>query len=170
MQSFSSSPKSSSPICVGWPSTSPPSSNNSAASSVSSTYSTNSTTWTSSSSYKTSMSCAFPSWPSRNSLSPPLKASDSAASYSSNNNAPSSYISDFDLFPEDLADECDVPFLDEAPAPPRDYILPPAAVPLMPLFAPAKPTFKKRRRSSKKSRPMGKPMTPISECPIAAPE
>jgi len=86
------------------------------------------------------------------------------------NNVPSAYISDFDLFPEDLEDDCEVPYLDEAPAPPREYTMP-VAMPLLPVYASTRPydDGKKRRRSSKnKPRQMGKPMSPIAEMPTAA--
>jgi hypothetical protein len=86
------------------------------------------------------------------------------------NNIPSAYISDFDLFEEELDEDCEVPYLDEAPAPPREYKFP-IAMPLLPVYASQRPYCdnKKKRRSSKnKSRPMGKPMSPIAEIPNAA--
>jgi hypothetical protein len=76
---------------------------------------------------------------------------------------PSSYISDFDLYPEDL-DQDEVPYLEEAPAPPREYV--PIAAPLAPLYASERPK-NKRRRSSKKVIKFAKPMTPIAESPVA---
>jgi len=88
------------------------------------------------------MACAFPSWKTT---------------------APNSFISDEDLFFDDLLDG-QTPFLSEAPAPPRD-VFAPVAVPLLPLFAPEKPKKQQRRRSSGKKRRSSKPMTPISESP-----
>jgi hypothetical protein len=72
-----------------------------------------------------------------------------------------------DLFLDDLADEDAVPFLEEAPAPPRMYPAVAMPMPLLPLHAPEK--SKKRRRSSKKARAM-KQMTPIAESPLAPSE
>ncbi|KAK8156262.1 hypothetical protein BKA80DRAFT_256929 [Phyllosticta citrichinensis] len=100
-------------------------------------------------------SCAYPSWPTGNSFS--------TGSY--RNNTPSSYISDADLFPDDLLDSA--PILEKAPAPPRMPPMPePAQMPLLPLYA----SPKKRRSSSKKQRRPSKPMTPIAESPSKAPE
>jgi hypothetical protein len=100
-------------------------------------------------------------------------AQDSSAmkqnSSNSYNNIPSAFISDFDLFPEDL-EEDELPYLEEAPAPPREYSFP-IAMPLLPVYASERPygENKKRRRSSKnKTRQMGKPMSPIAEMPNAA--
>jgi len=139
---FTSSPSSSassSPISIGWPSQS--------STSLASSYSRREI-----SSSSKSMTCAFPSWPTGPSLSP------------FHTSAPSSFISDADLFPDDLLDgEADVPLLEEAPAPPREIPLP-VAMPLLPLYAPEKPK-KQRRRSSNKKRRSSKPMTPIAESP-----
>lgn len=100
-------------------------------------------------------SCAYPSWPTGNSF----------GSGSYRNNTPSSYISDADLFPDDLLDSA--PILEEAPAPPRVPPMPePVQMPLLPLYA----SPKKRRSSSKKQRRPSKPMTPIAESPAKAPE
>jgi hypothetical protein len=100
--------------------------------------------------------CAYPSWPSGNSLS------------AFRTSAPSAFISDLDLFPDDILDESGfnaAPLLHEAPAPPRQAPLA-QAFPLLPLYASEKP--KKRRRSSgRKQRRPSKPMTPISESPEA---
>lgn len=99
--------------------------------------------------------CAYPSWPTGNSL----------CSGSFRTSAPSAFISDEDLFPEDLLDG-DAVFLSEAPAPPRDERFVQAfPAPLLPLYAPEKP--KKRRRSTRSSKPRrpSKPMTPIIESP-----
>jgi hypothetical protein len=145
---FVSSPgssASSSPISVGWPSASSRSS--------SSSYSGRSI-----SSSSKSMTCAFPSWPTGPSLSgfqSPFHSS-----------APSAFISDLDLFPEDLLEGA-TPYLQEAPAPPREHVIP-TAMPLQPLFAIEKPK-KQRRRSSGKKRSSSKPMTPIVES-LEAPE
>jgi hypothetical protein len=144
---------SSSPISIGWPSSSSSSSLASTSSSRSSWPQENST-----SSLSNNLICAYPSWPSRSSL---------CSSYSSQNSAPTSYLSDFELFPEDLEDETAVPHLDEAPAPPRAVPMSSAVLPLLPLYA--APEKKRRRRSSRKLRP-AKPMTPIAESPIRAPE
>jgi len=137
---FGSSPSSSassSPISIGWPS----------ASSTSSSFYTG----RSISSSSKSMTCAFPSWPTGPSLSP------------FHTSAPTAFISDADLFFDDLLDgETNVPLLHEAPPPPRDVPLPAAAMPLQPLFAPEK-AKKPRRRSSGKKRRSSKPMTPIAE-------
>lgn len=101
--------------------------------------------------------CAYPSWPSGNSLS------------AFRTSAPSAFISDLDLFPDDILDDESgfnaAPLLHEAPAPPRQAPLA-QAFPLLPLYASEKP--KKRRRSSgRKQRRPSKPMTPISESPEA---
>ncbi|TKA63897.1 hypothetical protein B0A49_11540 [Cryomyces minteri] len=95
--------------------------------------------------------CAFPSWPTGTSL------------YSMRGSGPSAFISDEDLFLDDLLDEDEVkhaPYLREAPAPPR----PAPAVTvrcLLPLVASVKP--KKPRSNSKTHRRPSKPMTPIAE-------
>jgi hypothetical protein len=86
---------------------------------------------------------------------------------------PSSFISDAELFGDDDLechnDELHAPYLQYAPAPPREYAMPPQiAMPLLPLHAPSK-TERKRRRSSRKASPRAKPMTPISES-IETPE
>jgi hypothetical protein len=75
---------------------------------------------------------------------------------------PSSFISDWDLFPEDLLDESDVPLLDEAPPPPRVPTMP---LPLLPLYAPVRP--KTRRRSSRRSSKQVAALAPIAELPAA---
>jgi len=80
-----------------------------------------------------------------------------------NFDVPNAYISDFDLFPEDLEDENAVPCLEEAPAPPRQV----QAMPLLPLFAPERPRNNKKRRSSRKQPKLPKMMTPIVESPLA---
>jgi len=82
------------------------------------------------------------------------------STYSNHYDVPNSYISDFDLFPEDLEDENAIPILEEAPAPPRDV-----AMPLLPLFATERPRNKKRR-SSRKQTKLPKAMTPIAESPL----
>ncbi|KAF2088881.1 hypothetical protein K490DRAFT_64092 [Saccharata proteae CBS 121410] len=98
-------------------------------------------------------SCAYPSWPSGNSLGPYERTSAS------------SYISDADLFPDELLD-C-APLLERAPAPPREILMPaPAPQPLAPLYASSKPRKMRRSSSNKKSRPV-KPMSLISESPKA---
>ncbi|EOD47085.1 hypothetical protein GTA08_BOTSDO05449 [Neofusicoccum parvum] len=100
-------------------------------------------------------SCAYPSWPTGNCF----------GSGAYRNNTPSSYISDEDLFGDDLLGGA--PLLEEAPAPPRVPQMPQqVAQPLLPLYA----TPKKRRASSKKQRRPSKPMSPISESPEKAPE
>ncbi|OCK78906.1 hypothetical protein K432DRAFT_81276 [Lepidopterella palustris CBS 459.81] len=100
--------------------------------------------------------CAYPSWPTGNSLA--FRTS-----------APSSFISDLDLFPEDLDEESGfgyAPLLHEAPAPPRQPPLA-QAFPLLPLYASEKPKKQRRRSSGRKQRRPSKPMTPISESPEA---
>ena len=97
--------------------------------------------------------CACPSWPTGPSLD--------------HRSAPSSYISDADLFGEDFDDDFACPFLDKAPAPPRVYPMAQAMPVLPPLYAPKKPKSE-RRRSSGKQRRTSKPMTPISESPEQA--
>ncbi|KAF2003260.1 hypothetical protein P154DRAFT_520211, partial [Amniculicola lignicola CBS 123094] len=96
--------------------------------------------------------CAYPSWPTGPSL----------GEYSS---APSSYISDEDLF----GDEFDTPYLQEAPAPPRERPIGQACPILPPLYAPEKPKKQEQRRrsSGRKQRRSSKPMTPIAESPCA---
>ncbi|KAF1834228.1 hypothetical protein BDW02DRAFT_344544 [Decorospora gaudefroyi] len=96
-------------------------------------------------------SCAYPSWPTGPSLD--------------HRSAPSSYISDADLFGEDVDDECACYFLDEAPAPPRVPPMAQAFPILPPLYAPKKPKSERRRSSGRKQRRTSKPMTPISESP-----
>ncbi|KAF4534251.1 hypothetical protein BFW01_g11990 [Lasiodiplodia theobromae] len=95
-------------------------------------------------------SCAYPSWPTGNSFGSGVYR----------NNTPSSYISDEDLFGDDLLGGS--PFLEEAPAPPRIPQMPQVAQPLLPLYATPK---KSRQPSSKKQRRPSKPMSPISESP-----
>jgi len=129
---------SSSPISIGWPS--PSGSESSSPRSIPATS-------------KSNMACAFPSWPTGPALS----------QYTTG--APSAFISDVDLFLDDLLDG-EAPFLHEAPAPPRDIPLPAVAMPLQPLFAQPKPKKESRRRSSgKKIRRTSKPMSPIAESP-----
>ena len=96
-------------------------------------------------------SCAYPSWPTGPSLD--------------HRSAPSSYISDADLFGEDFDDEFACPFLEEAPAPPRAYPMAQALPILPPLYAQKKPKTERRRSSGRKQRRTSKPMTPISESP-----
>ncbi|ORY15568.1 hypothetical protein BCR34DRAFT_170397 [Clohesyomyces aquaticus] len=97
--------------------------------------------------------CAYPSWPTGNSLE-----------YRS---TPSSFISDADLFGDDFDDEFASPFLEEAPAPPRQPPMAQAFPVLPPLYAPEKPKKERRRSSGRKTRRPSKPMTPISESPEA---
>ncbi|QDS74322.1 hypothetical protein FKW77_004180 [Venturia effusa] len=131
-----SSSASSSPISIGWPS--PSGSESSSPRSIPAAS-------------KSNMACAYPSWPTGPALSP----------YTTG--APSAFISDEDLFLDELLDG-EAPFLREAPAPPRDIPLP--AMPLQPLFAQPKPKKESRRRSSaKKVRRTSKPMSPIAESP-----
>jgi hypothetical protein len=99
-------------------------------------------------------SCAYPSWPSGTSLG--------------YRNAPSSYVSDEDLFGEDFGDEDSCRFLTEAPAPPRQPTMAQAFHVLPPLYAQKKPKTERRRSSDKKQRRTSKPMTPISESPERA--
>ncbi|KAF2264494.1 hypothetical protein CC78DRAFT_228055 [Lojkania enalia] len=97
--------------------------------------------------------CAYPSWPTGSSLE-----------YRS---TPSSFISDADLFGGDF-DEDDCPYLQEAPAPPRQPPMAQAFPILPPLYAPEKSKKQQRRRSSgRKQRRPSKPMTPIAESPEA---
>lgn len=121
------------------------------ASPTSSLYSAYSTSSTSS----RGSTCAYPSWPTGPSLD-----------YRS---TPSSYISDADLFGEDLDDElllCGGPYLTEAPAPPRVPPMAQAFPILPPLYAPKKSKSERRRSSSgRKQRRTSKPMTPIAESP-----
>jgi len=141
---YNSSPSSSatsSPISIGWPSPSTPLDSYSGRSASSS-----------SSSSTSAMTCAFPSWPTGPSLG------------HFHTSAPSAFISDEDLFPEELLDGMTyVPLFSEAPAPPRQVPFP-AAMPLQPLYAHEKPKKQRRRSSNKKRRP-SKPMTPIAESP-----
>jgi hypothetical protein len=98
--------------------------------------------------------CAYPSWPTGSSLE-----------YRS---TPSSFISDADLFGDDLDDEFACPYLQEAPAPPRQPPTTQALPFLPPMYAAEKPKKQQRRRSSgRKQRRPSKPMTPISESPEA---
>ncbi|KAL5114671.1 hypothetical protein ACEQ8H_007465 [Pleosporales sp. CAS-2024a] len=99
-------------------------------------------------------SCAYPSWPTGTSLG--------------YRNAPTSFISDEDLFGGDLDDDFSCPFLTEAPAPPRQYPIARPAPVLPPLYAHKKPKSERRSSSSKKQRRTSKPMTPISESPERA--
>ncbi|KAF2428653.1 hypothetical protein EJ08DRAFT_322858 [Tothia fuscella] len=144
-QSSSSPSSSSSPISIGWPSPSTPMDS----------YPTRNA-----SSSSCGMACAFPSWPKGPSLG--FHSSSPFHSF-----APSAFISDADLFPDELLDGAACgPFLNEAPAPPRDVQLP-NVMPLRPLYAQEKPKKQTRRRSSNKKRRPSKPMTPISESPEA---
>jgi hypothetical protein len=151
----------SSPISIGWSSNSSPGSRSSSFSSTSSA----SSTWDAFSFVSTSntgsLACAFPSWPSRSTLSPTFSAQRDVSYGSNNFDVPNAYISDFDLFPEDLEDDSTVPVLEEAPAPPREA----PAMPLLPLFAPERP--RKKRSSSRKQSKLSKAMTPIAESPLA---
>jgi len=97
-------------------------------------------------------SCAYPSWPTGSSLE-----------YRS---TPSSFISDADLFGEDFDDDF-CPYLQEAPAPPRQPPMAQAFPILPPLYATEKPKKQRRRSSGRKQRRSSKPMTPISESPEA---
>ncbi|KAF2869893.1 hypothetical protein BDV95DRAFT_497151 [Massariosphaeria phaeospora] len=97
--------------------------------------------------------CAYPSWPTGKSLE-----------YRS---SPSSFISDADLFGEDLSDDCTTPILEEAPAPPRVPPMAQAFPILPPLYASEKPKKQRRRSSDRKPRRASKPMSPISESPEA---
>ncbi|KAF2813340.1 uncharacterized protein BDZ99DRAFT_474016 [Mytilinidion resinicola] len=99
--------------------------------------------------------CAYPSWPTGKSLN------------AFHTSAPSAFISDSDLFGDDVDDESGLitpPLLHEAPAPPRQLPLG-QAFPLLPLYASEKPKSKRRRSSGRKQRRPSKPMTPISESP-----
>lgn len=97
--------------------------------------------------------CAYPSWPTGPSLG-----------YRS---TPSSYISDADLFGDDLDDHLACPYLQEAPPPPRIPPMP-QAFPVLPPLYPQKKSKRDRRTSSdRKQRRSSKPMTPISESPEA---
>jgi len=101
--------------------------------------------------------CAYPSWPTGKSLN------------AFHTSAPSAFISDLDLFGDDLDEESGLstpPLLHEAPAPPRQLPLG-QAFPLLPLYASEKPKAKRRRSSGRKQRRPSKPMTPISESPEA---
>lgn len=101
-------------------------------------------------------STAYPSWPTGSSLG-----------YRS---TPSSFISDADLFGDDLDDEFASPYLQEAPAPPRQPVMAQAFPFLPPMYAaekPKKPQQQRRRSSGRKQRRSSKPMTPISESPEA---
>ncbi|CAI6245233.1 unnamed protein product [Periconia digitata] len=137
----SSSPSKSIPISIGNMS--------SPTGSLYSNYSSSS----SSSSSNNGSTCAYPSWPTGSSLG-----------YRS---PPSSFISDADLFGDDLDD------LLEAPAPPRQPTMSQALPFLPPMYATAKPKKsqqpqqQRRRSSGRKQRRSSKPMTPISESPEA---
>ena len=93
--------------------------------------------------------CAYPSWPTGKSLE-----------YRS---TPSSFISDEDLFGDDIED-C---ILHEAPAPPRQPPMAQAFPLLPPLYAAEKPKKQRRRSSGRKQRRPSKPMSVISESPEA---
>ncbi|EKG19185.1 hypothetical protein MPH_03555 [Macrophomina phaseolina MS6] len=100
-------------------------------------------------------SCAHPSWPSGPQFGSGLYR----------NNTPSSYISDEDLFGEDLFGA--TPLLEEAPAPPRMPPMPEqVAQPLLPLYA----TPKKSRRSSSKKQRRPSKLAPIAESPSSPKE
>lgn len=101
-------------------------------------------------------SCAYPSWPTGDSLQCAF------GGYSN----PSSYISDADLFGGDDFEDAayQVPYLNQAPSPPRQYAMPPAQVALAPLYAQAK-AEKKKSKLARKSSNRTKPMTPIIESP-----
>ncbi|KAF2747404.1 hypothetical protein M011DRAFT_458660 [Sporormia fimetaria CBS 119925] len=98
----------------------------------------------------------YPSWPTGNSLQSGYKQS-----------APSSYISDADLFGEDVDEDFSGPFLNEAPPPPRIPPMAQAFPILPPLYVQEKPKkqhHQQRRRSSgRKQRRSSKPMSPIAE-------
>jgi hypothetical protein len=96
-------------------------------------------------------SCAYPSWPTGASLG-----------YRS---TPSSFISDADLFGDDLDDDDSCRYLTEAPAPPRQPPMAQAFPVLPPLYAQKKPKGERRRSSGKKQRRTSKPMSVISESP-----
>ncbi|KNG45276.1 hypothetical protein DDE82_007962 [Stemphylium lycopersici] len=135
-----SSPSKSSPISI-----SPRNNMSSPTSSLYSNYSTGSSS-------SRGSTCAYPSWPTGPSLD--------------HRSAPSSYISDADLFGEDFDDEFSCPFLEHAPAPPRVPPMAQAFPVLPPLYAQKKPKSERRRSSSeRKQRRTSKPMTPISESP-----
>jgi hypothetical protein len=92
------------------------------------------------------MACAYPSW---------TKYEGSST--------PNAFISDEDLFPENLLDGAS-PMLQEAPAPPRELPLPVTMpMPLAPLYASEKK--KSKRRSSKTKKPRSNKLTTISESP-----
>lgn len=140
----SSSPSKSIPISIGTMS--------SPSGSLYSNYSSSA----SSSSSNNGSTCAYPSWPTGSSLG-----------YRS---PPSSFISDADLFGDDLDDG----YLLEAPAPPRQPTMPQALPFLPPMYATTKPKKpqpqqqqQRRRSSGRKQRRSSKPMTPISESPEA---
>ncbi|TLD34483.1 hypothetical protein E2P81_ATG04648 [Venturia nashicola] len=139
---FSFSPSSSaasSPISIGWSS---PGSEASSSSPRSFPATKNS-----------NMACAYPSWPTGPALS----------QYTTG--TPSAFISDEDLFLDELLDG-EAPFLHEAPAPPRNIPYPSVTMPLQPLYAQPKSKKDSRRRSSaKKTRRPSKPMSPIAESP-----
>ncbi|KAF2636977.1 hypothetical protein P280DRAFT_134936 [Massarina eburnea CBS 473.64] len=111
----------------------------------------------SSSSSSRASTCAYPSWPTGSSLE-----------YRS---TPSSFISDADLFGDDIDDfaaatSC---YLSEAPAPPRQPPMGQQSF-LAPIYASEKPKKQqqqRRRSSGRKQRTSSKPMTPISESPEA---
>ncbi|KAF2093115.1 hypothetical protein NA57DRAFT_81794 [Rhizodiscina lignyota] len=104
--------------------------------------------------------CAYPSWPTAESLRP----------FGSFATIPSSFISDAELFGDDEfgydGEEVHAPYLEQPPPPPRQYAMPTQmAMPLLPIFAAPVKTEKKRRKSSRKQSNRAKPMTPISESP-----
>ncbi|KAF2202170.1 hypothetical protein GQ43DRAFT_471153 [Delitschia confertaspora ATCC 74209] len=103
-------------------------------------------------------SCAYPSWPSGHSLG-------------YGNSSPSSFISDEDLFPEELDDLHCGPLLQEPPAPPRQPPMAQAFPVLPPLYALEKPkkssSGSRRRSSGRKPQRTSKPMAPIAESPEA---
>lgn len=104
--------------------------------------------------------CAYPSWPTGSSLE-----------YRS---TPSSFISDADLFGDDCDDEFSTPFLQHAPAPPRQPPMAQAFPILPPIYATEKKQKQqsqtaqssqqhRRRSSARKQRRSSKPMSPIAE-------
>lgn len=111
---------------------------------------------TTSSSQGSTATCAYPSWPTGNSLG-----------YKQNSPS-SSYISDADLFGDDCDDEFNAPLLQEAPAPPRVPPMAQAFPILPPLYVKEKPKQQRRRSSGRKPRRTSKPMSPIAESVEAA--
>jgi len=106
--------------------------------------------------------CAYPSWPSGNSLSAIPNQAHRAHSSAT-----------LDLFPDDILDDESgfnaAPLLHEAPAPPRPGAFGPSLPALLPLYASEKTKEEEetQQRSAKQRRP-SKPMTPISESPEGA--